>query len=139
MGQMWYTAALGGMQMRAAARAIIFDKLTRLRCVYDASVVCFTISVMFTLSFSDTDVGAVVTMGLNDAQRLQECGQFLTFLYQGPVTAIVVMIVLLFVIGPAVFAGFVVLFLLIPLQRAIAKKVGKVSRVSAVKCVEVVS
>jgi hypothetical protein len=33
MGQMWYTAALGGMQMRAAARAIIFDKLTRLRCV----------------------------------------------------------------------------------------------------------
>jgi hypothetical protein len=70
----------------------------------------------------------VITMGLNDGQRLQECGQFLTFLYQGPVTAVVVMLVLLFVIGPAVFAGFIVLFLLIPLQRVIAKKVGKVRR-----------
>ena len=75
---------------------------------------------------SDTNVGTVVTLGLNDCQRLQECGQFLTFLYQGPTTALAVIGVLLFVIGPAVFAGFIMVGILIPFQRTIARRVGAV-------------
>ena len=68
----------------------------------------------------------MVTLALNDAQRLQDMGQFLTFLYQGPATATMTICVLLYVLGPAILAGLAVLAVLIPFQRYFAKRIGRV-------------
>ena len=53
--QMWHFNLLGGIQMRAGARAAIFDKAMRLRNI-------------------DVAVGDVVTLALNDSQRLMDMG-----------------------------------------------------------------
>lgn len=89
-------------------------------------------STHFTLSppiatCSDVDVGNVVTIAMNDAQRMLEAGSFASHFVMGPAAALGVVIVLLNLVGVSVLAGVAAMLALIPLQRALAKAVGKVN------------
>jgi hypothetical protein len=133
--------------MRAAARAVVFDKAMRLRNI-------------------DVAVGDVVTLALNDSQRLLDMGmvrglvhtccsqglrtallhlndvlhvvcaslccpthQYCVFSFLGPIAIVVVLGVLLYVIGVSILAGYGVMFIFFPLQRFVSSAMGRVSAV----------
>jgi hypothetical protein len=85
------------------------------------------------LSIRDVPVGDVVTLCLNDAQRMLDAGMYLTFSVIGPVAIIVVLAVLLYIIGIAILAGFAVLVMFFPLQRHMAARIGKVRHCGALR------
>jgi ABC-type multidrug transport system fused ATPase/permease subunit len=124
-----------GIQMRSAIRAIVFSKAMKLRgwCEitrlidvsacrhhwYLASYCC---------GCSDVSVGNVVTLALNDSQRLLDMGTFATFLFLCPFASLLIVAILLYVLGPSILAGLGVMVVLVPLQKLVAGQVGKARR-----------
>ncbi len=75
---------------------------------------------------SDGTVGSIVTLAINDSQRIMECARFIAFLFLGPTVAIVVTSILLFILGPSILMGMAVMLLLVPAQRLFATRIGRV-------------
>lgn len=74
----------------------------------------------------DVSVGDVVTLAMNDSQRQLDMGMFCVFSYIGTVAIIVVFFVLYHILGVAIVAGYAVMLVFLPVQRAVATTMGRV-------------
>ncbi len=83
----WLQGVLAGVQLRGAARLLIYRKALRVQAV-------------------GTSVGSTVNLVANDAQRLLESMQYFMFLVSAPVTSLVVLVAMWLLLGPSVLAGF---------------------------------
>ncbi len=102
-----------GLQLRSASQSLIYDKITRLRFV------------------GGSNSGEAINMISSDCQRICESGQNFAFLLSTPFIIIATIIIMYFLLGNAVFIGFAVLFLLIPLQSHFGTQTGKYRSQSA--------
>jgi ABC-type multidrug transport system fused ATPase/permease subunit len=97
VNQHWVRAMFTGTRMRGALRVLLYDKVMRLRN-------------------PQVSVGQVVNLSSSDAQRVFEACQYGQFMISCPVSLLVIIVIMLFMIGPSSLAGFAVLFLAVPLQ-----------------------
>lgn len=99
-----------GMQMRVAFIALIYRKL-------------------LTLSTSHTASGGfIVNMVSNDVQRFEDASPFAHYVWLGPIEALLATYFMYVQIGYGAFTAVGFLFMLIPLQSALAKVFGKLRR-----------
>lgn len=103
-----------GMQYRVAAVAAIYAKSLRLRSNVAGGDPNSTIS-----------TGMVMNLASNDVERFIMWSLFVSYLFWGPLEAIVVLVVGLNILGPAFAAGYVLLALVIPIQFYLSKKFAK--------------
>ena len=68
----------------------------------------------------NTTVGEIVNLMSVDAQRIMDLAPYLHMLWSAPLQIVVALVLLWFTMGPSIFAGFVVMVLLIPLNAIIA-------------------
>jgi ABC-type multidrug transport system fused ATPase/permease subunit len=109
----------GVQQSDETARLVCGPFFTRLGPCH-LSVVCVIVS--------DISVGNVVTLALNDSQRLLDMGTFATFLFLCPFASLLIIAILLYILGPSILAGLGVMLVLVPVQKMIAGHVGKARR-----------
>ncbi len=95
----WLLAVLEGVRLRAAARALLFEKALRLRGG-DAA----------------RSTGKLVQLVTNDASRLLEMCNYAEFLVSTPITVLAALGLMVWLIGPSALAGFAVLAAYLPLQ-----------------------
>ena len=109
INQYWTQAYLGGLRLSNALRHLIFVKSA---AIYEGQLA----------------TGDVVNMLASDSFRFMEAGTYGIFVISCPIIMLAVVVVMLFVIGPSVLAGFAVLFLMIPMQAKIGKRTGAIRR-----------
>ena len=109
INQYWTQAYLGGLRLSNALRHLIFVKSA---AIYEGQLA----------------TGDVVNMLASDSFRFMEAGTYGIFVISCPIIMLAVVVVMLFVIGPSVLAGFAVLFLMIPMQANIGKRTGAIRR-----------
>ena len=108
----WLTAVEAGVRLRAAARALVFEKTLRLRV-------------------TAVSTGRAVSLLSNDAARLLEAANYAEFLVSTPITILVAMAVMLYLVGVSSLAGFAVLAVFTPLQSRIGSLQGEHRRATA--------
>jgi ABC-type multidrug transport system fused ATPase/permease subunit len=108
----WLVAVLIGVRLRAGVRALLYRKTLTARPTHLNS-------------------GQAVTLLTNDASRLLEACNYAEFCVSAPLTVIVAMGVMLWVIGPAALAGFAVLLIFSPLQARIGGRLAVLRRATA--------
>lgn len=96
-----------GMQIRTAAIAAIYAKSHRLSSLGGCHV---------------PTAGSIVNLATNDVERFLSAALFVSYLFWGPVYAIVVLSVGMYLVGPAFAAGFSLLALFVPLQFYLSHK-----------------
>jgi len=75
--------------------------------------------------------GKIINLASNDCERFCWAGLYASYLFWAPFDAIVVLIIGLFIVGPAFASGYVVLFILVLLQFYLSKRFATLrSRVS---------
>ncbi|KAJ1555144.1 Multidrug resistance-associated protein 4, partial [Nowakowskiella sp. JEL0078] len=93
-----------GMQLRIGFITTIYQK-------------CLKLSISHTSS-----TGLIVNLVSNDVQRFEDCSPFLHFIWLGPLEAILVWVFMYLQIGISSVIAIAAVFLLIPVQGAIAKQ-----------------
>lgn len=109
VNQHWLGSVLTGVRVRAAVRAMLYEKVLRLR---GSTVV----------------TGSAVTIAISDSARLIEALTFIVFIVSTPLTLATCLAIMLWIIGPPALAGFAVLLALTPLQTKLARKMGEFRR-----------
>ena len=107
--QHWVISVLAGLRVRTAVRAMIYDKALQVR---DASI----------------DPGRTVTLLTNDAQRISDAVNNFDMLLATPPILLTTLAVTWAKVGPAAFAGFLVMLVGLPLQARIAAWTGSIRR-----------
>lgn len=102
--QYWHRCFTVGMRARTAIIAAIYSKALR----------------MSSKARRNTTVGEIVNLMSVDAQRIMDLAPYLHMLWSAPLQIVVALVLLWFTMGPSIFAGFVVMVLLIPLNAIIA-------------------
>lgn len=91
-----------GMQMRASCVAAIHDKSLRLSSTHQDTSASY---------------GRIMNLASNDVERLILVSLFINYLFWGPAQAVLILIVGIFLVGPAFAAGFALLVVVfVPLQ-----------------------
>lgn len=108
----WELATWNGISLRGAALHLLFQKLSRLRR-------------------NSESVGQLLNIVSSDVERLRDALQYSLFIFTTPVTLIAIIILGYWLLGPSIFAGFVVLILSVPFQTKMAKLAGTLRRESA--------
>ncbi|GBG28953.1 ABC transporter ATP-binding protein/permease VMR1 [Hondaea fermentalgiana] len=111
INQHWAIACVTGINVRAAAAALLFQKTTRLRNSGNAA-------------------GQLLNMMSNDVERLREACTYGIFIASTPITLLTIILVGLWVLGPSILAGFVILILSVPIQARIARVTSRLRRQS---------
>jgi len=107
-----------GMRLRIASIASIYDKSLKLRSTGGLEV---------------ASSGKVMNLASNDVERFILASIFISYLLIGPIEAVVILIVGIFIVGPAFAAGYVLLFIFIPLQLYLSHKFAKFrSKIAAI-------
>uniref|UniRef100_A0A3B5LMU4 ATP-binding cassette, sub-family C (CFTR/MRP), member 4 n=1 Tax=Xiphophorus couchianus TaxID=32473 RepID=A0A3B5LMU4_9TELE len=96
----FYQVQRAGMKIRVAMCHMIYRK-----------ALCLSSSAM-----AETTTGQIVNLLSNDVNKFDEVTLYLHFLWLGPLQAVSVILLLLYVIGPSCLAGMVILFILMPIQ-----------------------
>ncbi|CAL8390196.1 unnamed protein product, partial [Gadus morhua 'NCC'] len=96
----FYHVQMAGMKIRIAMCHMIYRKALRLN----------------SKALAKTTTGQIVNLLSNDVNKFDEVTLYLHFLWLGPLQALAVMLLLLFLIGPSCLAGMTVLVVLIPVQ-----------------------
>ncbi|KAM4561745.1 ATP-binding cassette sub-family C member 4-like [Fundulus diaphanus] len=96
----FYQVQRAGMKIRVAMCHMIYRKALSLSSA----------------AMAETTTGQIVNLLSNDVNRFDEVTLYLHFLWLGPLQAISVILLLLYVIGPSCLAGMAVLFILMPIQ-----------------------
>ncbi|XP_038157102.1 multidrug resistance-associated protein 4-like isoform X2 [Cyprinodon tularosa] len=96
----FYRVQRAGMKIRVAMCHMIYRK-----------ALCLSSSAM-----AETTTGQIVNLLSNDVNRFDEVTLYLHFIWVGPLQAVSVILLLLYVIGPSCLAGMSVLFILLPVQ-----------------------
>jgi ATP-binding cassette subfamily C (CFTR/MRP) protein 12 len=112
VNQHWLIAVTAGLRLRAGVRALIYDKTLRLRV-------------------TAVSTGQAVSLLSNDTSRLLEACNYAEFLASTPITVVVALCVMLWLIGVSSLAGFAVLLLFTPLQARIGSLQGEQRRATA--------
>lgn len=115
-----------GMQMRLACCSLLYKKVKNLSKKYYPSRHCNTTFILLfvqkglRLSQSSIErtggIGHVINLMSNDVNRVENITTYGHYLIVGPIQAVIMTVVLLFVIGPSCLVGLCVLCLSIPLQ-----------------------
>lgn len=108
----WMTAVLAGIRLRSGVRALCYSKTLRLRT-------------------TAVSTGQAVTILSNDSNRLLEACNYVEFCVSTPITVLVAMGVMIWVIGVSALSGFAVLLLFSPLQAQIGSKLATLRRSTA--------
>jgi len=109
VNQHWLYAYIAGARLRAGVRAMLFEKIMRLRV-------------------TSVSTGKAVSLLSNDAARLLDACNYLEFIASAPVTILVALAVMLYVIGVSAIAGFAVLLICTPIQSRIGQWQGQLRR-----------
>ncbi|XP_043988339.1 ATP-binding cassette sub-family C member 4-like isoform X4 [Gambusia affinis] len=96
----FYQVQRAGMKIRVAMCHMIYRK-----------ALCLSSSAM-----AETTTGQIVNLLSNDVNKFDEVTLYLHFLWLGPLQAVFVILLLLYVIGPSCLAGMAILFILMPIQ-----------------------
>lgn len=107
INQHWWQAVQLGTQLRAFARALIFEKACRLRPGAAA-------------------IGTTVNLVANDAQRLLEASNFGIFIVSAPIILGIILVIMFIYLGPSVLAGLLVVLIVFPVQWRIGRKTAQV-------------
>ncbi|XP_064638747.1 ATP-binding cassette sub-family C member 5-like isoform X2 [Lineus longissimus] len=92
-----------GVQLRGAVLAIVYQKVLRLR------------------SLKDKSAGQLVNLFSTDAQRMFDVCISAMNIISGPLISLVALVYLLFLLGPIVIFGFLVIFCFYPFQLCMSK------------------
>lgn len=101
-----------GLQVRTAMMMAVFEKSLRLTNAARAQ----------------SSVGNVTNLMAIDAEKLLLGVQFLSYLWHGPCAFLLSLVALYLEVGASAIAGFGLLAMLIPLQRALSKAIGGARR-----------
>ena len=101
----WYRAVLLGIRVRAAARDLLFCKVTRMRA-------------------GRVQVGTVINFFTNDTQRMLDAGNFGIFIVTTPIILCAIGGVLTVTFGPSVLAGLALMVCVVPVQWRVGKMLG---------------
>mmetsp|Transcript_18358 Transcript_18358/g.26582 ORF Transcript_18358/g.26582 Transcript_18358/m.26582 type:complete len:1406 (-) Transcript_18358:280-4497(-) len=127
-----------GMRIRLAATAAIFDKSLRLGSIGSNSnggkdKNTSKESKFAASSKKSASSGTVINLATNDVERFILAALFLPYLFWSPVCAIAVLVVGVYLIGVSFVAGYIVLFLFVPLQFYLSKRFAELrSKVAAI-------
>mmetsp|Transcript_31 Transcript_31/g.111 ORF Transcript_31/g.111 Transcript_31/m.111 type:complete len:1480 (+) Transcript_31:320-4759(+) len=113
INQHWAIAGVTGVNVRSAAASLLFQKTTRLRNSGNAA-------------------GQLLNMMSNDVERLRDAATYGIFIIMTPITLLTIVGLGLWVLGPSILAGMVVLILSVPLQARIAKMTSQLRAQSVV-------
>ncbi|KAG7502088.1 Multidrug resistance-associated 4 [Solea senegalensis] len=112
----FYHAQREGMKIRVAMCHIIYRKAL---CLNNTA-------------FSKTTTGQIVNLVSNDVNKFDEVTLHLHFLWIGPLQAVVVIVLLIYAIGPSCLAGMAVFFILMPLQTMFGRLFSRLRAETAV-------
>mmetsp|Transcript_24065 Transcript_24065/g.35609 ORF Transcript_24065/g.35609 Transcript_24065/m.35609 type:complete len:1317 (+) Transcript_24065:167-4117(+) len=108
--QGYFRAWRMGMQLRIGSVAVIYEKSLKLVSMG---------------RLKSSSAGELINLASNDVDRFLYASLFISYLFWAPVEALVVLCVGLLRMGPAFFAGYVVLFTFVPLQFFLGKQFAK--------------
>ena len=108
----WLIAVLIGIRLRAGVRGLLYNKTLQLRA-------------------TAVNTGQAVSLLSNDASRLLEACNYAEFMASTPVTVIVALGVMIWVIGISALAGFAILLIFSPLQAKIGRWLATLRRETA--------
>ncbi len=110
--QQFFETYRKGVQLRLGLISAIYAKTLRLP----------SINAVGDSTFNDKDVnsftssGHVTNLVSNDVERFSQASVVMPFLLHGPIIAVVILVVGIFMIGPVFAVGYVFLLMLLPLQ-----------------------
>ena len=112
-----------GMQVRVATCSLLYKKVPNLSFKLLMIILKLLFQILLTqcLALSQnglgqTTIGQLTNLMSNDVSRFDTAVVYFPFLLVGPLQALIITVILLFIIGPSCLAGFGFLFLLMPLQ-----------------------
>ncbi|XP_077987381.1 ATP-binding cassette sub-family C member 4-like [Glandiceps talaboti] len=106
-----------GMRVRISCCSLIYRKVLKLSHI----------------AMRQTTTGQIVNLLSNDVNKFDELSKLFPFVWVGPLECVAVFVILWRQIGPPCLAGFVVLFILIPIQTCVGKVYFKLRQKTAVQ------